>query len=177
MQVVRYHSLVVDPESLPKELIPIAWTSSTTALSFLGTQKSDVTSDGYGSPLCEQISINSSSRKSKNGSSWPSIDSEMQSEKVLMGIMHSTRPHYGLQVCFSHCTRNNRNILLCVAHLLSFVLRFSFILKVLQPVMGGKYSRTLEKSLRIIGSTSDHPPLLREKFIVVVNYFFYNSWS
>ncbi|GFZ18511.1 para-aminobenzoate (PABA) synthase family protein [Actinidia rufa] len=32
----------------------------------------------------------------------------------------------------------------------------SFILKVLQPVMGGKYSRTLEKSLRIIGSTSDH---------------------
>ncbi|XP_057482403.1 aminodeoxychorismate synthase, chloroplastic isoform X2 [Actinidia eriantha] len=96
-KVVRYHSLVVDPESLPKELIPIAWTSSTTALSFLGTQKSDVTSDGYGSPLCEQISVNSSSRKSKNGSSWPSIDSEMQSEKVLMGIMHSTRPHYGLQ--------------------------------------------------------------------------------
>ncbi|KAJ0544836.1 putative aminodeoxychorismate synthase [Helianthus annuus] len=46
-KVVRYHSLIIDAKSLPKELIPLAWT-------------------------CEGM-------------------------KVLMGIMHSTRPHYGLQ--------------------------------------------------------------------------------
>ncbi|KAL7001208.1 aminodeoxychorismate synthase [Sarracenia purpurea var. burkii] len=92
-KVVRYHSLVVDAESLPKELIPIAWTSSTNTHSFLGT-KSDVISDAYKNPQSEQISVNSSPRKSNNGSSWPSRNSEMQSGKVLMGIMHSMRPHY-----------------------------------------------------------------------------------
>ncbi|GMP58805.1 hypothetical protein CsSME_00022345 [Camellia sinensis var. sinensis] len=96
-KVVRYHSLIVDAESLPKELIPIAWTSSTGTLSFLGTRKSDAISDAYESPLNEQIFVNSSLRKSKNGSYWPSSDSELMSGKVLMGIMHSTRPHYGVQ--------------------------------------------------------------------------------
>ncbi|XAR65404.1 Aminodeoxychorismate synthase [Bertholletia excelsa] len=97
-KVVRYHSLVIDAESLPKELIPVAWASSTNTLSFLGAQKSDVISDTYESLLCEQFSINSSSRKFNNGSLRPSVDSEaIQNGQVLMGIMHSTRPHYGLQ--------------------------------------------------------------------------------
>lgn len=38
-KVVRYHSLVIDAETLPKELIPIAWTSSSDTLPFLGDQK------------------------------------------------------------------------------------------------------------------------------------------
>ncbi|XP_021295417.1 aminodeoxychorismate synthase, chloroplastic isoform X2 [Herrania umbratica] len=37
-KVVRYHSLVIDAKTLPKELIPIAWTSSDDTLSFLETQ-------------------------------------------------------------------------------------------------------------------------------------------
>ncbi|KAI8539188.1 hypothetical protein RHMOL_Rhmol09G0161900 [Rhododendron molle] len=96
-KVVRYHSLVVDVESLPKELIPIAWTTSTKALPFHGTQKSNGVSHAYQSPLYDKISVDSSSRKSKSGSSRPSCDSDMQRGEVLMGIMHSTRPHYGLQ--------------------------------------------------------------------------------
>ncbi|KAA8534354.1 hypothetical protein F0562_031895 [Nyssa sinensis] len=97
-KVVRYHSLVVDAESLPKELIPIAWTSSSDTLSFLGTQKSDVIPNGYESQLGQQISIESFSRKFKSGNSFSLSDSEgLRSGKVLMGIMHSTRPHYGLQ--------------------------------------------------------------------------------
>lgn len=89
--MVRYHSLVVDVESLPDELIPIAWTSSVDALSFLETHKSDVPSE---------FAAGSFSTKLKNGSYSPfSHSGKLQSEKVLMGIMHSTRPHYGLQVC------------------------------------------------------------------------------
>ncbi|KAE9451054.1 hypothetical protein C3L33_17056, partial [Rhododendron williamsianum] len=96
-KVVRYHSLVVDVESLPKELIPIAWTTSTKAFPFHGTQKSNGVSHAYQSPVYDKISVDSSSRKSKSGSSRPSCDSDMQRGEVLMGIMHSTRPHYGLQ--------------------------------------------------------------------------------
>lgn len=88
-KVVRYHSLVVDVESLPDELIPIAWTSSVDALSFIETHKCDVPSE---------FAAGSFSRKVKNGSYSPfSHSGKLQSEKVLMGIMHSTRPHYGLQ--------------------------------------------------------------------------------
>ncbi|XP_015877136.3 aminodeoxychorismate synthase, chloroplastic [Ziziphus jujuba] len=88
-KVVRYHSLVIDAETLPKELIPIAWTVSTGALSFHHTQKSDVPADA---------SADSFSTNLKNGSSWPlSCSNGVQRRKVLMGIMHSTRPHYGLQ--------------------------------------------------------------------------------
>lgn len=100
LQVVRYHSLVIDAESLPKELIPIAWTSSTDTLSFLETSKSDVIPGAYERKISQNIAIESFSTKSKNGSSWPSAHSEgMQRRNVLMGIMHSTRPHYGVQVC------------------------------------------------------------------------------
>lgn len=37
VQVVRYHSLVVDEDTLPKELVPTAWTCSGNTLSFLTT--------------------------------------------------------------------------------------------------------------------------------------------
>ncbi|KAM7272945.1 hypothetical protein ACFE04_027609 [Oxalis oulophora] len=71
-KVVRYHSLVIDAESLPKEIIPIAWTSSTDTRSFM--------------------------MKLPNGSSRPvNYSGDIEKNKVLMGIMHSTRPHYGVQ--------------------------------------------------------------------------------
>ncbi|RXI09124.1 hypothetical protein DVH24_023268 [Malus domestica] len=89
-KVVRYHSLVIDAESLPDELIPIAWTSSMDALSFIETQKSD---------FSLEYAVGYFSEKLKNGSYSPfSHSGKMQSVKVLMGIMHSTRPHYGVQM-------------------------------------------------------------------------------
>ncbi|XP_034703817.1 aminodeoxychorismate synthase, chloroplastic-like isoform X6 [Vitis riparia] len=97
-KVVRYHSLVVDAESLPNELIPIAWTSSSDLLSYLETQKSDIVLEAYESQKGQKSSFDSFSSKLKNGTSWPSRHTErMGNSKVLMGIMHSTRPHYGLQ--------------------------------------------------------------------------------
>nr|XP_016502770.1 PREDICTED: aminodeoxychorismate synthase, chloroplastic-like isoform X2 [Nicotiana tabacum] len=86
-QVVRYHSLVIDPKSLPKELIPIAWTSTTETLPFHGVGESD--SFFHASKEAEDIF---------HGMSELSSDSkDVQGGKVLMGVMHSSRPHYGLQ--------------------------------------------------------------------------------
>ncbi|KAF4348241.1 hypothetical protein G4B88_024475, partial [Cannabis sativa] len=81
-KVVRYHSLVIDANSLPNELIPIAWTTSTDALSLLGTHKLDIIPD--------------SSKDSCLSRSQFSL-SDSVGGKVLMGIRHSIRPHYGLQ--------------------------------------------------------------------------------
>lgn len=94
--MVRYHSLVIDPESLPKKLIPIAWTSSSNALPFLETCKFNTISDD-----CESQTGCSRSAKSflecENGSHRPFVLSDKR-KRVIMGIMHSSRPHYGLQV-------------------------------------------------------------------------------
>ncbi|GMN51099.1 hypothetical protein TIFTF001_020251 [Ficus carica] len=88
-KVVRYHSLIIDDESLPNELIPIAWTTSTDALSFLGTHELDDTPD---------TSADSSPTNVRNGGYSRSNNSDTSKRtKVLMGIMHSTRPHYGVQ--------------------------------------------------------------------------------
>lgn len=59
-RVVRYHSLAVDENSLPEDLIPIAWT--------------------YGGSV------------SLNGKC-----STCNEERVLMGLAHRKRPHYGVQ--------------------------------------------------------------------------------
>ncbi|XP_047334370.1 aminodeoxychorismate synthase, chloroplastic [Impatiens glandulifera] len=88
-KVVRYHSLVVDVESLPEELIPIAWTSSGT-LSFLGAKTSNMSKQGS---LLRKFSEESSVPKHCNGSQ----EAGRTRKKILMGVMHSKRPHYGLQ--------------------------------------------------------------------------------
>lgn len=91
-KVVRYHSLVVDPQSLPKELVPIAWTSTDVALPFLGVQ--GALDRQSSQPVCfDSLSVRSRTRRS-----FTSFDNgKMKNEKVLMGIMHTSRPHYGLQ--------------------------------------------------------------------------------
>ncbi|OMO81246.1 ADC synthase [Corchorus olitorius] len=94
-KVVRYHSLVVDPKSLPKELVPIAWTSSDDTLSFLETQKFDGIPDNYESEI-QQENFDSILAQFKNGSCWSSNGTK--SRKVVMGIRHATWPHYGVQV-------------------------------------------------------------------------------
>lgn len=89
-KVVRYHSLVIDAESLPKELIPIAWTSSSDTQSFL-------IPDAYKSQTEHQI-IDSVLPKGKNENPWDSSNSDVTKRRnIIMGIMHSSRPHYGLQ--------------------------------------------------------------------------------
>ncbi|KAL8519428.1 hypothetical protein ACS0TY_010387 [Phlomoides rotata] len=97
-KVVRYHSLVIDPDSLPRELIPIAWTSSHETRPFLGIQNFDSYSDGSERRACPNFFAESLSTKSENGLQWHSSNSqEVQTENILMGIMHCSRPHYGLQ--------------------------------------------------------------------------------
>ncbi|EPS68264.1 aminodeoxychorismate synthase/glutamine amidotransferase [Genlisea aurea] len=73
-KVVRYHSLVIDANSLPQDIIPIAWTSSSQTIPFLGE-------GNFNSIL--------------NGLHKQAVG--ILNENVLMGIMHSSRPHYGLQ--------------------------------------------------------------------------------
>ncbi|KAJ4846670.1 hypothetical protein Tsubulata_019714 [Turnera subulata] len=96
-KVVRYHSLIIDSESLPKELIPIAWTSSGT-LSFLEMQNSGLIPDACECQIRPNISFHNLSTGLYNGTSWTSSNSEKTLRReVIMGIRHSTRPHYGLQ--------------------------------------------------------------------------------
>ncbi|KAK8609616.1 hypothetical protein V6N13_062061 [Hibiscus sabdariffa] len=93
--VVRYHSLVIDGESLPKELIPIAWTSSDDTLSFLETRKFDAIPDACES---ERLQANFDYFSAQNGSYRASSHvNGTKSRKVVMGIRHATWPHYGVQ--------------------------------------------------------------------------------
>lgn len=98
MQVVRYHSLIIDADSLPKELIPIAWSNSADGFSYLGTLQSGEIPDAYQSQSRQKILLSDISTQIKNGSYRHSIYSNRMRREVLMGIMHSTRPHYGVQV-------------------------------------------------------------------------------
>lgn len=101
LQVVRYHSLVVNENTLPKELIPTAWTCSSNTNSFLKT--SCLNPDAYNN----KGSHRSSPAYLGEGSSLLSSHADCaQSEKVLMGIRHVSRPHYGLQVLSASITIN-----------------------------------------------------------------------
>lgn len=94
LQVVRYHSLVIDPESLPKELIPISWTCSTDTQSLFEVSNGSSTLDALG-----MVSSDSRSKVQKSLHGLPlNGHKKGQNGKVLMAIMHSTRPHYGVQV-------------------------------------------------------------------------------
>ncbi|GKB65239.1 hypothetical protein Tco_0921425 [Tanacetum coccineum] len=65
----RYHSIVIDPRSLPKELIPLAWTCST-QISALREQKSD--HDAYDNQLDQETYHTSLSKEFNNGAKWRS---------------------------------------------------------------------------------------------------------
>ncbi|KHN00836.1 Para-aminobenzoate synthase [Glycine soja] len=95
-KVVRYHSLVIDSESLPAELIPIAWTSSTSTLPFIGSKDFGKSNTHEAQPD-QSISIDPLLAKVGNGSSNHFDYGKTRSARVLMGIRHSTRPHYGVQ--------------------------------------------------------------------------------
>jgi len=89
--------LVIDSESLPKELIPIAWTSSTSTLPFIRSKdfgKSNI----HEAQTDQSIFVDPFLDKVGNGSSNHFDYGNTRSTRVLMGIRHSTRPHYGVQV-------------------------------------------------------------------------------
>lgn len=95
--MVRYHSLVIDSESLPEELIPIAWTSSSSTLPFIGS-KDFGKSNTHEAQSDRRIFTDPFLDKVGNGSSNRFDYGKTRSARVLMGVRHSTRPHYGVQV-------------------------------------------------------------------------------
>ncbi|XP_038985756.1 probable aminodeoxychorismate synthase, chloroplastic isoform X2 [Phoenix dactylifera] len=98
-KVVRYHSLVIDADSLPEELIPIAWATSVHTLSFLGTQQSDIIPNAFGDKSTLQpVGLLDGKIKGKGLSTINNNANDLKSTKVLMGVMHSNQPHYGVQV-------------------------------------------------------------------------------
>ncbi|CAN7128184.1 unnamed protein product [Brassica rapa subsp. narinosa] len=92
----RNSDFKADKESLPKELIPIAWTVYDDTGSFSEKKFSTPVNTSL-SPLGNG-SVNSALETLEEQSYWPSphVDGK-QDRHILMGIMHSTFPHYGLQ--------------------------------------------------------------------------------
>ncbi|CAL1374303.1 unnamed protein product [Linum trigynum] len=97
-KVVRYHSLVIDAESLPKELIPIAWTTSSGTHSFLESHSSSALPHDL-DPQNKHDDVYDNLSPAMQDMSSPSSNctDELGSRQVIMGIRHSTWPHYGLQ--------------------------------------------------------------------------------
>ncbi|RLM54751.1 putative aminodeoxychorismate synthase, chloroplastic [Panicum miliaceum] len=97
-QVVRYHSLVIEPGSLPDDLISIAWTASPNLLSYLESDRANV-STFLGSLDNNFMAV--SLEHSISGGELSNISngnaSESDGSRVIMAIRHSSRPHYGVQ--------------------------------------------------------------------------------
>ncbi|VAI91160.1 unnamed protein product [Triticum turgidum subsp. durum] len=95
-KVVRYHSLVIEASSLPEDLVSIAWTASPRMLSFLDSDKSDNTSF-WGS--LNNFSIADPSGRTNNREVPITINNATKPDgyKIVMGIKHSSMPHYGVQ--------------------------------------------------------------------------------
>lgn len=95
-KVVRYHSLVIESGSLPDDLTSIAWTASPNLLSYLESDRTNV-STFLGS--LDNNLMRNPLEYSNNGGELPNIGHACESDdsRVIMGIRHSSRPHYGVQ--------------------------------------------------------------------------------
>lgn len=148
---MRYHSLVIDPSSLPKDLIPIAWTSSHETIPFL---------DGFEGQGDLNTFAKSLSTKFDNGlHRHPAKSQELRTRDILMGIMHCSRPHYGLQV---NCHPTHKFFDFGVTYsTINWLCLFgsSFIQRALLHTMEGKYSRILRRSRKTIGPDCNHPQI------------------
>ncbi|KAH0434651.1 hypothetical protein IEQ34_026780 [Dendrobium chrysotoxum] len=94
-KVMRYHSLVIAAESLPRELVPMAWTTSEQTHSFLGTEQSDMSPTLQTNKLLQLGDLSAS--VSYVGYKDVTNSKINDRNKILMGVMHSTRPHFGVQ--------------------------------------------------------------------------------
>ena len=94
---MRYHSLVIESGSLPDDLTSIAWTASPNLHSYLESGRSNV-STFLGS--LDNNFMTNPLEYSYNDGELSSIGhtSESDDGRVIMGIRHSSRPHYGVQV-------------------------------------------------------------------------------
>lgn len=97
-KAVRYHSLVIEAGSLSEDLVSIAWTASPKMLSFLGSGQPDITSSPFWGSLDNLLGTNPLER-SGNGGKIPNMNNARVSDgyRVVMGIRHSSRSHYGVQ--------------------------------------------------------------------------------
>ncbi|KAG0479428.1 hypothetical protein HPP92_010286 [Vanilla planifolia] len=97
-KVMRYHSLVIAAESLPEELVPTAWTSSVRTLSLFDIKESDMSPGSFLNQTNKFQSIGDLSGDSEAaGLSDIGLLNDLERGKVIMGVMHSSRPHYGVQ--------------------------------------------------------------------------------
>lgn len=97
-QVVRYHSLVIEAGSLPDDLISIAWTASPNLLSYLESDRTNVSTflgslDNFMAIPLEHSNSGGKLSSINNGNA-----NESYGSRVIMAIRHSSRPHYGVQV-------------------------------------------------------------------------------
>ncbi|KAJ1260707.1 hypothetical protein BS78_10G253000 [Paspalum vaginatum] len=95
-KVVRYHSLVIESGSLPDDLTSIAWTASPNLLSYL---ESDQTSVSTFLGSLDGNFMTNPLEYGNNGGELSNICDASGSDgsRIIMGIRHSNRPHYGVQ--------------------------------------------------------------------------------
>ncbi|PKA57522.1 Anthranilate synthase component II [Apostasia shenzhenica] len=96
-KVMRYHSLVIAAESLPRELIPIAWTASAKTHSLSEAEQSEVLPglELQGNKLLQFGNLLATPELA--GSADVEMSNIVDNDKILMGVMHSSKPHYGVQ--------------------------------------------------------------------------------
>ncbi|CAN6200618.1 unnamed protein product [Urochloa humidicola] len=97
-KVVRYHSLVIEAGSLPDDLISVAWTASPNLLSYLESDRTNVSTflgslDKNFMTIPLEHCIDGGEPSNVNNGNV----SESDGSRVVMAIRHSSRPHYGVQ--------------------------------------------------------------------------------
>ncbi|XP_020578441.1 probable aminodeoxychorismate synthase, chloroplastic isoform X2 [Phalaenopsis equestris] len=97
-KVMRYHSLVVAAESIPEELVPTSWITSVGTHSYFETQEYDMSCGSFVNQTHNFQPFGDLSGDLE-GAGLSDIDilNDPERSKILMGLMHCSKPHYGVQ--------------------------------------------------------------------------------